>query len=123
MTNRVNIIDDIIRLAIAKKIQIYISTPILNELKIALQYPKIKSKLLPNKTAKFMAWYKYNTQLITVTASLNICRDPKDNKFLELAKTVMADYIITGDQDLLVLSSFGDTQIVKQVEFAMIELV
>ena len=62
MTNRGNIIDDIVGLVIAKKIQIYISTPILNELKIALQYPKIKSKLLTNKTAKFMAWYKYNSQ-------------------------------------------------------------
>ena len=34
------------------------------------------------------------------------CRDPKDNKFLELALAASADGIVTGDQDLLVLSPY-----------------
>jgi uncharacterized protein len=35
---------------------------------------------------------------------LEICRDPKDDAYLSLAKSVNADYLITGDADLLSLS-------------------
>lgn len=31
------------------------------------------------------------------------CRDPKDQMFLNLAHSAQADYLVTGDQDLLVL--------------------
>ena len=48
-----------------------------------------------------------------------LSRDIKDNMFLDLAFATKADYIITGDQDLLVLSSFGDTQIVRPSEFVI----
>jgi putative PIN family toxin of toxin-antitoxin system len=36
---------------------------------------------------------------------LQICRDPKDDAYLSLAKTVEADYLVTGDKDLLSLSA------------------
>jgi uncharacterized protein len=44
-------------------------------------------------------------------------RDLKDNMFLELAEVVQADYIITGDKDLLVLKSYLNTKIVTIAEF------
>jgi predicted nucleic acid-binding protein len=34
------------------------------------------------------------------------CRDPKDNKFLELALSGKATHIVSGDEDLLVLHPF-----------------
>jgi putative PIN family toxin of toxin-antitoxin system len=40
-------------------------------------------------------------ELVEIEESINICRDPKDDKFLELAVSGKADFIITGDQDLL----------------------
>jgi len=58
-----------------------------------------------------------NSQIVTVSTKLNICRDPKDNKFLELAQTVSADYLITGDKDLLDLRQFEATKILKPSEF------
>ena len=45
------------------------------------------------------------------------CRDPKDNKFLELAVAGNADCIVTGDKDLLVLNSFRNIQIITPKEF------
>lgn len=45
------------------------------------------------------------------------CRDPDDNKFLALAKATKAKYIITGDQDLLVLDPYGKTRIVTLSHF------
>ncbi|MFI5137352.1 MAG: putative toxin-antitoxin system toxin component, PIN family [Sphingobacteriales bacterium] len=46
-----------------------------------------------------------------------ICRDPKDNKFLELALTAGASCIISGDQDLLVLHPFNSIPIVSAADF------
>ena len=45
------------------------------------------------------------------------CRDPKDNKFLELALTAGASCIISGDQDLLVLHPFNTIPIVSAADF------
>lgn len=48
---------------------------------------------------------------------IEICRDPKDNKFLELAALSNAVCIITGDEDLLVLSPFRNTTILNSRDF------
>lgn len=45
------------------------------------------------------------------------CRDPKDNKFLELAISANAACIITGDKDLLVLHPFRGIPILNTVDF------
>lgn len=43
----------------------------------------------------------------------NICRDPKDNFLLGLIRVSQADFLITGDQDLLELNPFEGTEIVE----------
>ena len=55
--------------------------------------------------------------LIDVLISVTDCRDPKDNKFLELAISADASCIITGDKDLLVLHPFRDIPILNAVDF------
>ena len=45
------------------------------------------------------------------------CRDPKDNKFLELAVAGKADCIVTGDKDLLELHPFRNIRIITPKEF------
>ena len=45
------------------------------------------------------------------------CRDPKDNKFLELAVAGKADCIVTGDKDLLELYPFHNICIISPKEF------
>jgi putative PIN family toxin of toxin-antitoxin system len=41
-------------------------------------------------------------KFVAVTHFIKACRDPKDNKFLELAIDAGAECIVTGDKDLLV---------------------
>jgi len=48
---------------------------------------------------------------------VDLCRDEKDNKFLEVAINGKADYLITGDNDLLVLRPFQDVKIMTVNEF------
>ncbi len=45
------------------------------------------------------------------------CRDSKDNKFLELAISIDASCIITGDKDLLILHPFREIPIVSAIDF------
>jgi len=46
-----------------------------------------------------------------------ICRDPKDDYLLALAKAAKADLLVTGDEDVLVLKKYGKTRIMKPAEF------
>jgi putative PIN family toxin of toxin-antitoxin system len=56
---------------------------------------------------------------IPVVSDVNVCRDIKDNFLLSLAKDSQADYLITGDNDLLTLKVFEITQILTVAEFQM----
>jgi uncharacterized protein len=51
-----------------------------------------------------------------------ICRDPKDEMFLELAVAANADYIVSGDKDLLVLHPFKSTLIIEAPHFLGISI-
>lgn len=53
-----------------------------------------------------------------VTSTVEQCRDPKDNFLLNLALDGQADYLLSGDEDLLVLGSVGSTSIMTLAEFA-----
>ena len=57
------------------------------------------------------------SELVEIEESINICRDPKDDKFLELAFSGKADFIVTGDQDLLVLNPFRNIEIITANDF------
>ena len=50
-------------------------------------------------------------------AKAKVCRDPKDNQVLDLCVAGRADYLVTGDKDLLILKEFDGTQIVGVREF------
>ena len=55
--------------------------------------------------------------LVEPTEQINVCRDPDDNKFLEAAVAGRADYIVSSDKDLRVLSPSREIQIVTVRKF------
>ena len=54
---------------------------------------------------------------VEVSAKITACRDPNDDKFLELAVSGLATHIVTGDQDLLVLDPFQGISILTPHAF------
>ena len=56
-------------------------------------------------------------ELIDVTQHFALCRDPKDNIFLDVAFAGHADVIVSGDKDLLALHPFDDIRILNPREF------
>ncbi len=67
-----------------------------------------------------MAWLRRlmsAAELITISERIAACRDPTDDKFLELATSGHADLIVSGDADLLVLSPFRGIPILAPAAF------
>lgn len=64
-------------------------------------------------------WLLFNSLVVAIkiSSSVSICRDAADNYLLALSKDSDADYLITGDKDLLELKQFGKTRIVTLTEF------
>ncbi|MEY4903372.1 MAG: hypothetical protein RLZZ292_1187 [Bacteroidota bacterium] len=59
--------------------------------------------------------------LIEPTKIIEACRDPKDDKFLSLAISIGADYIVTRDNDLLCLNPFQNIPIITTGDFLAID--
>src|SRR5262245_33590695 len=58
-----------------------------------------------------------HAEFVSVKSAISLSRDAKDNFLLSLAVDSKANYLITGDQDLLVLKKIGRTKIVTLSEF------
>jgi len=54
---------------------------------------------------------------VSIAETIKACRDATDDKFLELAVNGKADFIVTGDADLLVLNPFRGIPIIQPVTF------
>lgn len=80
------------------------------ELKTRIYKPKFNKYISDQDREQFLEVVKKSSNFIEITSQINICRDPDDNKFLELAKDCNAEYLITGDQDLLSLKTLAEYQ-------------
>ena len=56
-------------------------------------------------------------ELVPITYRIRAGRDPKDDKFIELAVNGSASFTITGDKDLLALDPFRDIAIITPAGF------
>jgi putative PIN family toxin of toxin-antitoxin system len=100
-----------IELAETKGIILYSETT-LNELEQVLNRKKFNKYLSLEDRQVFLLKFISSSQLVSITENITVCRDEKDNKFLELAVSGNANVIVTGDLDLLVLTPFQAVEIV-----------
>jgi putative PIN family toxin of toxin-antitoxin system len=57
------------------------------------------------------------TSVVPVEVGKDVCRDPDDLEVLGLADSARAQYLVTGDDDLLVIKKYKDTRIVTPRQF------
>ena len=69
------------------------------------------------KRGEFLEALADQSLVVEPRLSISICRDPGDNKFLELAIEGEADVIISGDEDLLTLHPFRGIEILTAADF------
>ena len=93
--------------------------PLLDELVAKLALPRIRDKyhLTNDDVETVLALILLRGEPVVPQRRITACRDPKDNVVLEVAVAGEADYIVTGDDDLLVLHPFEGIPIVGPAEF------
>jgi putative PIN family toxin of toxin-antitoxin system len=97
--------------------QLLASEDTLSELAGVLARPKFDKYVEHDERVAFFRAFTRLVEIVPVTSSVRLCRDPKDDKFLALAQDGDASLIITGDQDLLTLSPFGAVAILTPAQF------
>lgn len=101
--------------------KIILSETIFREMQNTLSRSKFDRYLSLDNRRQILSQLLLDSELIEITETITICRDSKDNKFLELAVSGNANFIITGDQDLLVLNPFRGIQIITVNEFLKLD--
>lgn len=97
--------------------EICFSKDTLLELKEVLERKKFDKYLSSNQRLEFLENLKKVTRIFYPKQKFELCRDPKDNKFLDLAFISGAHYLVTGDRDLLILKKFHQTEIISPADF------
>jgi len=107
--------DDFLNLARAGSIHLTVSDEISDEVTRVL---RVKFRWSPEAVALFRERVADFTEKVIPSQTLNVIKeDPPDNRILECAVEGKSEYIVTRDNDLLRLGSYGDTKIIKVADF------
>lgn len=99
--------------------RIALSNEIFNEYTEVLYREKLDKYLTDIQRVKALSMVKRNAIFFQPVEIVNECRDPKDNKFLELAVASNAVCILTGDTDLLIMNPFRKIEILEPAKFLL----
>jgi putative PIN family toxin of toxin-antitoxin system len=94
-----------------------VSEATLEELAEVLARPKFDPYVPRPDRQHFIALLGGVARLVPILRPIHACRDPRDDKFLDVALAGGAQAIITGDQDLLALHPFLGIQILTPTRF------
>lgn len=108
----------IIELFVDQRIVVVSCEELLSELrrKIIQKFPAFVAQL-----DLLEASIRKDADIVTLgSQTIEVCRDPKDDMFIEAAVLGGCQYIVSGDKDLLVLSSYKSVEIITPTDFLSI---
>ena len=114
ISNRLTFIDNLV---LDKKIILLFSQELIEEFISVARRPKFSKYFSDEKVSELLRLFDKYGVLIKVSSIVNECRDIKDNFLLNLAVDAEADYLVTGDLDLLVIKRIKKTKIITLSEF------
>lgn len=100
--------------------ELVVSEPVLMEYERVLNYERLRRRhgMSPEEVGTVIARFRQFAILVEPTESVTvIADDPSDNRFLECAVAGGAEYIVSGDTDLLTVRSYRGIQILRATEF------
>jgi uncharacterized protein len=101
----------------AKNDLILASAATISELAATLERPKFDRYVSHEARREFVIFVHMSSAIVDIRRTIRACRDPADDKFLEVAVNGRAELIVTGDADLLVLHPFEGIAIVTAAEY------
>ena len=93
------------------------STATLSELASTMERSKFDRYASLASRREFVAFIHATVQIVPIRRSVRACRDPADDKFLDVAVNGAAHMIVTGDDDLLALTLFEDIAIISPADY------
>lgn len=114
ISKKYNLLDNFI---FSGKFRLLFSKELIDEIQQTILKPKLKFYFRDKALEKMLIAFEPFIDLIEVKSKIAKCRDPQDDFLLCLAKDGKADYLITGDKDLLDLRNFGKTKIISLSNF------
>jgi len=97
--------------------RVLISFAVLAELNEVLSRKRFRRYVDEEDVRSFLAALTREADWVDVGIQIQACRDPKDDKFLELAVSGQGTHIVTGDADLLALNPFRGIEILPPHRF------
>jgi putative PIN family toxin of toxin-antitoxin system len=103
----------------ASEYKLIYSKKLLDELIAKLALPRIRQKYDVNDETveDILALIALRGEMVEPTRKVKVCRDPKDDMVIEAALAGEAQYIVTGDEDLLALKEFESIEILIPKSF------
>ena len=98
------------------KANLYITIEILKEVEAVTKRPKFNEVMMKANLTQDQIMQKivsFSHLVIAPKLDIKVCRDEKDDKFLECAESAKADYVVSGDKDLLSLIEYKGIPIVR----------
>ena len=99
------------------KIIFVLSAALINEFMDVASRPKFRKVFSESDILTVLTKIQNHSDIIDIKSKVNVCRDVNDNFLLELCIDGKADYLITGDEDLLILNPFKKTKIIKFADY------
>lgn len=96
---------------------IAVSEAVVNELDDVLRRSRLNKYIHEEDRIQFLMVLLRESRLVRVNRIVEDCRDPKDNKYLELALESGASCILSGDRDLLMLNPYHGIPILTPRQF------
>lgn len=106
-----------IHLARQGKVRVVTCQALLDELRDVLVRANKPFRLSEEEAARVISDVLTCVHLVTPTRQITVCRDPDDNLVLACALAGQAEYVVTGDPDLLTLEQLEGMKIITVREF------
>jgi putative PIN family toxin of toxin-antitoxin system len=87
------------------------------EFEDVLARPYLSARLAPSDRASLLQRLGEPALSAVPKERIDACRDPKDNKYIEAALASEAEFVVTGDKDLLVLDRWRQIGLLPPCDF------
>jgi uncharacterized protein len=101
-------------------VELVVSDELISELIEVTSRPKFNKYFSEELVRELVILVEERSITIQPHSQINVCRDAKDNYLLALANDGNADFLVTGDKDLLTMGAFENTRIVDYNELERI---
>ena len=103
-----------------KKLKVFSSVELFAEFNVVASSTKLSKYIKADRISETIELMNATTKVNIAIKTAFESRDKKDNYLLDLSRQTGADFLVTGDKDLLVLNEYKSTKIISFNEFLRI---